>query len=257
MVSLAPELEKIIGPVVWQQVTIGCSEAQTYRLAGPVNFYLKIAPDHSKSLFLEKQRLDWLKGRLPVPEALFFGVEEGQAYLLLSEVPGLMACDPFFKAELPVVVKLLAEGLKMLHSLDIADCPFDQRLEVKLEEAYQNMLAGQVDETDFDAERQGMTARELYQRLIAIRPAREDLVFTHGDYCLPNILIDPAQNQISGFIDLGRAGVAGRYQDLALAARSLSYNLGAEWVSMLFEEYGLTKVDYARIEFYKLLDEFF
>lgn len=257
MVSLPSELQKIIGPVIWQQITIGCSEAQTYRLVGTANFYLKIAPINSNSLFLEKQKLDWLKGRLPVPAALYFGQDEQKAYLLLSEVPGMMACDPFFEAELPVLVKLLAEGLKMLHALNITDCPFDGRLEVKLKEAHQRMLAGQVDESDFDEERLGMTAAQLYDELLATRPAGEDLVFTHGDYCLPNILLDPLQKQISGFIDLSRAGVASRYQDLALAARSLSYNFGAEWVPKLFEEYGLGEVNYAQIEFYKLLDEFF
>jgi aminoglycoside phosphotransferase len=257
MVNLPPELEKIIGPVAWQQIGIGCSEAQTYRLIGAANFYLKIAPGSSKSLFLEKQKLDWLKGHLPVPEALYFGEDDEQSYLLLSEVLGRMACDPFFEDKLPLLVKLLAEGLKILHSLNITDCPFDQRLEVKLEEARQRVLAGHVDESDFDEERQGRTAAQLYQELLATRPAGEDLVFTHGDYCLPNILLDPLQKRINGFIDLSRAGVADRYQDLALAARSLSYNFGAEWVPKLFEEYGLGEVDYARIEFYKLLDEFF
>jgi aminoglycoside 3'-phosphotransferase II len=53
--------------------------------------------------------------------------------------------------------------------------------------------------------------------------------------------------------------VADRYQDLALAARSLEYNLGRKWVDLLFEEYGISlkEVDWVKIEFYQLLDEFF
>ncbi|HLX56069.1 MAG TPA: phosphotransferase, partial [Ktedonobacteraceae bacterium] len=59
------------------------------------------------------------------------------------------------------------------------------------------------------------------------------------------------------FIDWGRAGIADRYQDLALAARSLAYNFGPGWESLLWEAYGLQTVDAAKIAFYRLLDEFF
>jgi aminoglycoside phosphotransferase len=85
----------------------------------------------------------------------------------------------------------------------------------------------------------------------------EDIVFTHGDYCLPNILIDHTHTQINGFIDWGRAGIADRYQDLALATRSLIYNFGPGWESLLWKEYGLETVDYGKLEFYQLIDEFF
>ncbi|HVZ16245.1 MAG TPA: phosphotransferase, partial [Terriglobales bacterium] len=111
--------------------------------------------------------------------------------------------------------------------------------------------------SDFDEERQGRTPRSAFGDLLATRPADEDLVFTHGDYCTPNVLIDPERMTLNGFIDWGRAGVADRYQDLALAARSTAYNFGSEWIPLFFEAYGLREVDTAKVEFYKLLDEFF
>ena len=62
---------------------------------------------------------------------------------------------------------------------------------------------------------------------------------------------------MSGFVDLGRAGVGDRYRDLALAQRSLIRNCGAVWVPFFFTEYGLPQPDEAKLTFYQLLDEFY
>jgi len=176
--------------------------------------------------------------------------------LLLSEIAGVMAYDERFTQDIPAVVCLLAEGLRRIHQIDITNCPFDQRLAHKIALAQQRTQAGLVDEADFDGKRRGESADELLRVLIESQPQEEDVVFTHGDYCLPNILIDPAQMHLNGFIDWGRAGVADRYHDLALAARSLTYNFGPGWEPLLWEKYGLPYLDHAKIEFYQLLDEF-
>ena len=126
-----------------------------------------------------------------------------------------------------------------------------------MELARRRVKLGLVDESDFDAEQAGKHASDLYAELLKQRPQTEDLVFTHGDYCLPNILLDWQRNRISGFIDLARAGIADRYHDLALAARSLAFNFDARWIPLLFQEYGLAEPDENKIRFYKLLDEFF
>ena len=115
----------------------------------------------------------------------------------------------------------------------------------------------QVADDDFDEERQGRTPQSAFRDLRAARPAEEDLVFTHGDYCTPNLLVDPDTLSLTGFIDWGRAGVADRYQDLALAARSIEYNFGAAWVKPFYDAYGITHPDAAKEDYYRLLDEFF
>jgi aminoglycoside phosphotransferase len=82
----------------------------------------------------------------------------------------------------------------------------------------------------------------------------EDLVFTHGDYCLPNIIIDEELCEVVGFVDLGHAGIADRYHDVALCLRSIQYNIGEGYSQVLLNTYGLfTTCDANKFVFYDLL----
>ena len=60
----------------------------------------------------------------------------------------------------------------------------------------------------------------------------------HGDYCLPNILVK--NGKISGFVDLGGAGVGDPWIDYAWCIWSLEYNLGTkEYTPILLEKLGI------------------
>jgi aminoglycoside phosphotransferase len=254
MEPLPPDLRRLIGDAGWQENRIGCSGIHVFRIEG--RGYLKIA-SNAHDLRPERDRLAWLAGRLPVPRLLYFGEDDSRQFMLASELPGLPSFDEALRDRTDQVITLLADGLKMIHRIDTTGCPFDQRIGTLIEAACRNLVDNRVDESDFDALRQGRTAQDLYAELLATRPTASAPVFVHGDYCLPNILIDPDRMVITGFIDWGRAGVSDRYYDLALAARSITYNLDAEWVAPFFAAYGLTGIDHARIAFFQLLDEFF
>ncbi len=253
--TIPKELHHLLGAETWKTVTIGCSGTYIFRIG---EAYLKINPVSAVDrLSTERERIEWLQGRLPVPRVLYYSADTVHEYLLVSAVSGIMACEQSLHDDVPKVVRLLAEGLRMIHSIPIHDCPFDRSLSTTIALARQRVEAGLVDESDFDTERSGKHASDLYIELLQQHPETEYLVFTHGDYCLPNILLDWQHNTISGFIDLARAGIADRYHDLALAARSLAFNFDARWIPLLFQEYGITEPDEHKIRFYKLLDEFF
>jgi len=197
---------------------------------------------------------------LPVPAVLQYHEWKGREYLLLTAVPGADASVPRPADQHAAVISALAAGMRTLHATNISACPFDQSRRVRVADAEAHVRNGLVREDDFDAERVGRTAADLYGELVRSAPASEDRVFTHGDYCLPNvILIDDGAGgfRVSGFVDCHLAGIADRYQDLALCARSVARNFGAEWVPTLFARYGIDRIDESKVAYYQLLDEFF
>ena len=63
--------------------------------------------------------------------------------------------------------------------------------------------------------------------------------------------------KLSGFIDWPWGGINDRYFDLAAVTWSIGYNYGEEWVEPFFELYGIKDIDWNKIHFYQMLNEFF
>ena len=63
----------------------------------------------------------------------------------------------------------------------------------------------------------------------------------HGDYCLPNILLD--NWQLSGFIDLDAGGIGDRHIDLFWGIWTLQFNLKTDrYRDRFLDAYGRDKV---------------
>ncbi|MGB9737419.1 MAG: aminoglycoside 3'-phosphotransferase [Chloroflexus aggregans] len=255
---LPATIQTLLDTAIVTDITIGCSAACVYHLALPdYNLYLKIQPvGLCESLAREAHVLHWLRGRLPVPEVVEYTYDEQREYLVTSEIAGMNCVAVLDTLDPESIVCMLADGLRMIHALDITHCPFDSRLVHRLVQARYNVEHDLVDEDDFDPDRRGiMTAREVLTAIEQTSPPEDDLVFSHGDYCLPNVIVQ--DGVLHGFVDWGRAGIADRYHDLALASRSIRFNLGEANESLFFAAYGLEQVDLTKITYYRLLDELF
>ncbi|MCK3864333.1 APH(3')-II family aminoglycoside O-phosphotransferase [Pseudomonas sp. B329] len=240
-----------------EQQAIGESRADVFRLRqnDVTDLFLKSEPlEELGELADEIDRLRWLRQmNLPAPAVVDEVTESHRHWLLMTTVPGRdLASAHELCAE--QIINILATALRTLHQLPVALCPFDHALERRITRAQEHVSAGLVDETDFDDERLGQSAEDVFAELVATQPSTHDLVVTHGDACLPNFMA--ADGHFSGYIDCGRLGVSDRYQDLALAARSIERNLGQAWMKPFFEVYGV-EPDEQRMKFYCLLDEFF
>ena len=214
----------------------------------------------------EHAMMEWLNGKLPVPQVLGFEHQDGKNYLLMSKISGEMACAERYMRQPKLLTKLLAEALKMLWNVDISACPFRADLDKKLEMARYFV---EHDEVDMDNVEPGTfgeggfkNPKELLEWLETHRP-EEEMVLTHGDFCLPNIFFDG--EKIAGFIDIGKCGMGDKWMDIALCYRSLMYNFDGVYggqkyegfePEMLFEELGI-EPDWEKIRYYILLDELF
>lgn len=231
------------GDTDWQKVEMGDSGIIVLRHANG-NEYLKaaeIGTARERHLLREGERLKWLEGKLPTPKVLEKGVEGGWFFLRITAVQGEAACCDSFDGKRVEKVKLMAEGLKMIHSLPIAECPFDEGISAKISRA-RNELA---------MKKSGIPGREELRSKLESIAARErpeeDLVFTHGDYCEPNVLI--SDGKLGGYIDWGDAGIADRYIDIAMARFTLNRNGDGEYIDLFFREYGIVP-DQRKINYY-------
>ena len=170
----------------------------------------------------------------------------------MTALPGVDA----LRCSLPpqAKIRLVADALSALHAIRADECPFDESLDRKIARAQDAVAKGLVDESQFDERNAGRSAASLFEELLQSRPSDADQVVTHGDACFPNFMLDG--RSFAGFVDCARVGRADRFQDLALACRSIEYDLGEEWVASFLRAYGLPQADHERLAFYRLLDEF-
>ena len=246
--------------LAWMQSSVGQSGAAVWRLRdlrGGRDHYLKHGTgDVAAALCEEAARLHWLAGRVAVPELIAFADEADAAWLLTAALPCRTAWEILDAgdADAGAVVDAIAACLQEWHTLAPKDCPFNASAPQRLAAARDRIDAELVDTDDFDSERTGWSAEQVWDALAALPLPSAPRVVTHGDFSLDNILI--ADGRVSGCIDVGRAGLADRYQDIAILWNCLG-EFGPHLQSRLLAALGEGSGDRARIDFHLLLDELF
>lgn len=239
----------------WTPITIGRSGASVWKIAmGESGMFLKAEPNAELAEMPgEVLRLDYLADMgFPAPRIVDHVEADDFHWLLMTAVRGEDLTHATDKPE--ELVQVMADGLKRLHALDPAHCQFDHRLDRRLADAEANLRAGRVDEDDFDTAHEGWTGEQVFDWLVENKPRTGELVVTHGDASLPNLLA--LNGRFSGIVDCSRLGVADRWQDLALACSSLEYNGGKALVADFLAAYG-AEFDEERYAYYTALDEMF
>ncbi|MXX04130.1 MAG: aminoglycoside 3'-phosphotransferase [Gemmatimonadetes bacterium] len=204
-------------------------------------------------LLAETVALTWLQDKLPVPEYRCFHVEGDTQYLLMTQLEGVSGIHPEATGDPARLVEEFARGLRDVHALDIGSCPMDWRMSRFFQWAEELIESGALDDQLKEGEHRTILLDKLSDIKEAV-PEEEDLVFTHGDYCLPNVLFK--DGELTGFIDLGFAGVGDRYLDFVSASWTIQRNLGEEWISPFFHAYGLEHPDREKMGTWQSVFEF-
>ena len=212
----------------------------------------------------EHQMLRWLQGKLPVPEIIEEAFVDDTRFLLMTRVQGNYLCDDSILDQQHRLAELMAEGLRMLWSVDVSDCPTDRTLDAKFHEIEAGLRGGwitreQAGQPDTYGPGGFASPAALFDWLVRHRP-EEKVVFSHGDYCLPNIFAN--DNGLTGMIDIGMAGKADKWVDIDKGLWSMWANSTGVFGGKqrcfdrryLFDALGIAP-DEEKLRYYGLLDE--
>ncbi|MBQ8159931.1 MAG: aminoglycoside 3'-phosphotransferase [Clostridia bacterium] len=252
-------IEKIVGTAGYREDSLGKSDASVLLFE---DYVLKVRPAGTPET-MDVQAMTWLRGRLPVPEIVVHEVSGGRDWLLMTRMRGKMLCDESIMERPGLLLDLMAEALHLLWSVPSSSCPLVRTAEESLTRAEHMIRDGYFDPADCEEETFGEGGFESPMALVEwLREHRPpvDPVFTHGDFCLPNLFTDG--RRFTGFIDLGGAGVSDRWMDLALGWRSILHNSDGHYGKVyrnvdpddLFRAAGVPK-DEEKLRYYLLLDE--
>lgn len=214
----------------------GCSGAKTFFLDRDGGLYLKTAPAGSLRREAEMTRFFHSKGLGP-EVAGYESLEED--WLLTVRIPGEDCTHARYLEDPMRLSALLGERLRQLHELDGSGCPGWDKIDLYLDTARKNYEAGNCYLPSFPA---AANAEEAWKFVETHAPLLDTTTLIHGDYCLPNIMLEDWQ--FSGFIDVGFGGLGDRHIDLHWGAWSLGFNLGTDaYRDRFLDAYGRDKIN--------------
>lgn len=244
-VKIQPEMERF--PEIFRPLLAGadvydssCSAAaRVWFLDRDGGYYLKTAP--KGSLAKEAALTGFFHSKGLAAEVLSYESLNAD-WLLTSRVPGEDCTFPAYMDDPVRLCDTTAELLRMLHSTDISGCPVPNRTADYLATARRNYEAKAYDASLFPDNWGYASAEEAWHVVQEQSCFLKADTLLHGDYCLPNIMLDDWK--FSGFIDLDRGGVGDRHVDLFWGQWSLQFNLKTDrYCQRFLDAYGRENID--------------
>jgi len=211
-------------------------EARVYFIDKDGGYYLKAA--EKGALSREALLTRYFHSKNLATEVLAY-ISEERDFMLTERVRGEdMTCAQYL-AEPKKLCELSASLLRELHETDFSACPVNDHTARYLETAKANRAKMLF---DLSFAPQFKTADEAWNFLQNNAHLLKNEVLLHGDYCLPNVMLDDWR--FAGFIDLGNGGVGDRHVDLFWGAWTLLFNLGTDaYRERFFDAYGRDKIE--------------
>jgi kanamycin kinase len=202
-------------------------------------FFLKSAA--AGSLQQEAAMTAYFHGKGLSAQVLAYEAGE-QDWLLTRALPGRDCLEEIYLAEPARLCDTVAELLRQLHETPCGDCPVKNRTAERLTLARKNYETGNFDRSLFPDNWGYASPWEAMAVLEELGGQLQANCLLHGDYCLPNILLDDWR--LSGFIDVAAGGVGDRHMDLHWGLWSLWFNLKTDaYQERFLDAYGRDAVD--------------
>lgn len=217
-----------------------CSpEARVYFIDKGNGFYLKRSG--KGTLKKEARMTEYFHSKGLGAEVLAY-ISNDCDWLLTAAVIGEDCVHERYLADPKRLCDTIAQELRKLHETDYAGCPIMDRLTGYLASAEENYHTGNYDKTHFPDSFGYCSAKEAYAVLTAGKDSLQSKVLLHGDYCLPNIILN--NWKLSGFIDVGNGGVGDRHIDIFWGIWTLWFNLKTDkYRERFLNAYGRDQVD--------------
>lgn len=136
----------------------------------------------------------------------------------------------------------IATLLRQLHETDFTGCPIKDRCNTYIKTVIDNYNNGAYDKSAFPDSFGYKSAEDAWNVAKMHMYELKNDTLLHGDYCLPNIMLD--NWRFSKFIDLGNGGVGDRHIDVFWGIWTLFFNLKTnEYASRFIDAYGRNLID--------------
>ncbi len=237
-IALPREVERlVVGARVYDSSS--SPEARVYYIERDEGYYLKHAA--RGTLAREAEMTAYFYSLGLGAEVLHYS--SGESDIMLSRrVIGEDCTSEKYLAEPNRLCDILATELRKLHEIRYTGCPIQDRTREYLTLVDENYRTGNYDTSHFPDSFGYRCAEEAWAVLRDGRDALRADTLLHGDYCLPNVILDGWR--LSGFIDVGCGGVGDRHVDLFWGAWTLWFNLGTDkYRERFYDAYGRDRVD--------------
>lgn len=217
-----------------------CSpEARVLYVDRDGGFYLKSAP--AGSLKNEAALTGYFHDKGVATEVLSY--ESGERdWLLTRRVQGEDCTFGGYLERPEKLCDILGQRLRMLHEMDFVGCPAPDRMDSYRALAERNYHTCNYDSSHFPDSFGYASAEEAWAVIARDGYLLNGDTLIHGDYCLPNVMLDDWR--FSGFIDLGNGGVGDRHIDLFWGIWSLGFNLKTDrYADRFLDAYGRDRVE--------------
>ena len=173
---------------------------------------------------------------------LYYGTWEGQDLLLTRRIPGEDLTHPQYLSDPKRLCGTAAELLRQLHETDGRSCPVPDRNRTYTETVKKGFDGSHYEPDLFRGLWEFASFEEAKRAAQAGLPLLKKEVLLHGDYCLPNIILNDWR--FSGFIDLGNGGIGDRHIDILWGVWTLNFNLKTtKYTDRFLDAYGRDRIE--------------